>query len=54
MEPDKQRRGAREDGVALGDAWWVYADLPKKEGFATCNKLLPSATLRPIWASATA
>jgi hypothetical protein len=33
MEPDKQRRGAREDGVALGDAWWVYADLPKKRRF---------------------
>jgi hypothetical protein len=33
MEPDTQLLKAWEDGVALGDAWWVYADLAKKKRF---------------------
>jgi hypothetical protein len=33
MEPDKQPREAWENGVALGDAWWAFADLQKKKRF---------------------
>jgi hypothetical protein len=33
MEPDKQPLEAEENGVALGDAWWAFADLQKKKRF---------------------
>jgi hypothetical protein len=33
MEPNKQPLEAWENGVALGDAWWAFADLQKKKRF---------------------
>ena len=33
MEPDTQLLKAWENGVALGDAWWAFADLQKKKRF---------------------
>jgi hypothetical protein len=33
MEPDEHLLEAWENGVALGDAWWAFADLQKKKRF---------------------
>jgi hypothetical protein len=33
MESDRQLLKAGENGVALGDAWWAFADLQKKKRF---------------------
>jgi hypothetical protein len=33
MAPNKRLLEEGEDGVSLGHAWWVYADLPKKNRF---------------------
>jgi hypothetical protein len=33
MEPGAKLLKAWENGVALGDAWWAYADLSKKKKF---------------------
>jgi hypothetical protein len=36
-----------EDGVSLGSAWWVYADLPKKKRFRELQQAASPADLVP-------
>jgi hypothetical protein len=33
MAPDKRLLAARQNGVALGDAWWAFADTRNKQRF---------------------
>jgi hypothetical protein len=36
-----------EDGVLLGSAWWVYADLQKKKRFRELQQIASSADPAP-------
>jgi hypothetical protein len=47
MEPDKQLLEAWEKGVALGDAWWAFADLQKKKRFRELQQAASPADPAP-------
>jgi hypothetical protein len=47
MEPDKQPREAWENGVALGDAWWAFADTRNKNRFRELQQAASPADLAP-------
>jgi hypothetical protein len=36
-----------QDGVSLGSAWWVYADLPKKKRFRDLQQAASTGDLGP-------
>ena len=47
MEPDKQPLEEGENGVALGDAWWAFADLQKKKRFRKLQQVASSSDPAP-------